>query len=153
MISIPLDHEIFAPYVPGYVPVSPSLQENRLCILLLYENWKNLNYAELIHSAFQVYYILLLLCIFILLTFEILILKLQLKILIYLFKKYSGIICNLILYFLSLLQMRYYTPIIKEIFLFLFIYLFFLTQPVTAARAPRRRLSPTTWRPRPRNIF
>ena len=25
-ISIPLDHEAFAPYVPEYIPVSPSLQ-------------------------------------------------------------------------------------------------------------------------------
>ena len=114
MISIPLDREIFAPYVPGYVPVSPSLQENRICILLLCEDCINLDYVELVCSAFQVYYILLLLCIFILLTFEILILKLQLKILIYLFKKYSGIICNLILYFLSLLCMCYHTFIIKK---------------------------------------
>ena len=44
----------------------------------------NLNYAELVHGAFQVYYIFLLFCIFILLIFESLILKLQLKILIYL---------------------------------------------------------------------
>ena len=43
---------------------------NRICILPLYDNCINLNYAELIHSAFQVYYILLLLCIFILLIFE-----------------------------------------------------------------------------------
>ena len=58
---------------------------------------------ELVHSAFQIYYILLHLCIFILLIFESLILKLQLKILIYLLKKinviYSGSICNLVLYF------------------------------------------------------
>ena len=45
----------------------------------------NLNYVELVHSAFQVYWILLLLCIFILFLFESLILKLQLKI--YLLKK------------------------------------------------------------------
>ena len=45
---------------------------------------KNLNYVELVHSAFRVYYRLLLLCIFILLIFESLILKHQLKILIYL---------------------------------------------------------------------
>ena len=44
----------------------------------------NLNYAELVHGAFQVYCIFLLICIFILLIFESLILKLQLKILIYL---------------------------------------------------------------------
>ena len=58
---------------------------NRICILLLCENCINLNYVELVHSAFQVYYILLL-CILILLFFESLILKLQLKILIYLLK-------------------------------------------------------------------
>ena len=40
----------------------------------------NLNHVELVHSAFQIYYILLLLYVFILLTFESLILKLQLKI-------------------------------------------------------------------------
>ena len=40
---------------------------NRIYILLLCENYINLNYVELVHSAFQVYYILLLLCILILL--------------------------------------------------------------------------------------
>ena len=60
---------------------------NRICFLLLCENCINLNYAELVHSAFQVYYILLVLCIFILLIFEDLILKFQLKILNYLLKK------------------------------------------------------------------
>ena len=64
---------------------------NRICIPLLCENYINLNYVELIHSAFQVYYILLLFCLFILLIFESLILKLQLKILIYLLKNN----CNL----------------------------------------------------------
>ena len=59
----------------------------RICILLLYENCINLNCIELVHGAFQVYYILLLFCMFILLTFESLTLKLQLKILIYLLKK------------------------------------------------------------------
>ena len=43
---------------------------NRTCILLLCENCISLNYVELVHSAFQVYYILLLLYIFILLIFE-----------------------------------------------------------------------------------
>ena len=56
-------------YVPGCVPVSPSFivygNLNRICILLLCENCINLNYVELVHSDFQVYYILLLLCIFI----------------------------------------------------------------------------------------
>ena len=58
----------------------------RICILMLCENCINLNYVELIHSAFQVYYILLVFCLLILLIFESLILRLQLKILIYLFK-------------------------------------------------------------------
>ena len=40
---------------------------NRVCILLVCEYCLNLNYVELVHSAFQVYYILPLLCIFILL--------------------------------------------------------------------------------------
>ena len=76
---------------------------NRICILLLCENCINLNYVELVHSAFQVYSILLLFCLSILLIFESLILKLQLKILIYLLKKriviYHGTGCNLVLYF------------------------------------------------------
>ena len=33
---------------------------NRICILLLCENCINLNYIDLVYSAFQVYYILLL---------------------------------------------------------------------------------------------
>ena len=70
-------------------------------------NCKNLNYIELAGSAFQVCYILLLFCLFILLIFESLIFKLQFKILIYLFKKitatYSGTIYNFVLYFPSLL--------------------------------------------------
>ena len=32
----------------------------KICILLLCENYTNLDYAELVHCAFQVYYILLL---------------------------------------------------------------------------------------------
>ena len=47
----------------------------------------HLSYVEMVHSVFQVYYILWLFCIFILLIFESLILKLQLKILIFLVKK------------------------------------------------------------------
>ena len=43
---------------------------NRICILLLCENWINLNYIELVHSAFKAHYILLLFCLFILLIFE-----------------------------------------------------------------------------------
>ena len=46
---------------------------NRICILLLCENCINLNSVELVHSAFQAYYVLLLFCIFI---FESLLLKL-----------------------------------------------------------------------------
>ena len=57
---------------------------DRICILLLCENSIHLNYVKLVHSAFQVYYILLLYCLFILLSFESLVLKLQLKIFIYL---------------------------------------------------------------------
>ena len=60
---------------------------NRTCILLLCENCINLNIVELVDNAFQVCYILVLFCIFILLIFESLILKLQLKIFIYLLKK------------------------------------------------------------------
>ena len=52
---------------------------NRICIWLLCENCIHLNYVELIHSTLQVYSILLLLCIFILLIFESLILKPLLK--------------------------------------------------------------------------
>ena len=60
---------------------------NIICILLLFENYINLNYVESFHSAFPVYYIFLLFCLFILLIFESLILKLQLKVLIYVIKK------------------------------------------------------------------
>ena len=51
----------------------------------------HLNYVELVHRAIQAYYFLLIFCLFILLIPESLILKLQLKILIYLLKK----ICNM----------------------------------------------------------
>jgi len=78
----------------------------------------NFNYVELVHGAFQVYYILLLSYIFILLIFESLILKLQLKILIYLLKKiiaiYSGTVCSSVLYFPRLLEMCYDTFIILK---------------------------------------
>ena len=61
----------------------------------------NLNYVEVVHSAFQVYYILLLLCLFIILIFEGLILKCQVKILSYLINKtiemYSQTLRNLVL--------------------------------------------------------
>ena len=52
---------------------------NGICTLLWGENCINLNHAELVLSAFQVYYILVLFCLFILLIFESLIVKLQLK--------------------------------------------------------------------------
>ena len=55
------------------------------------ENYINPSYVELVHSAFQVYPILLLFCLFIVLIFENLILKLQLKILIHLFKNNCNI--------------------------------------------------------------
>ena len=54
----------------------------------------NLNYTELAHSAFQVYYVLLLSYLFILLIFEILILKCQPEILICLLKNNSNIWWN-----------------------------------------------------------
>ena len=60
---------------------------NRICILLWCENCINLNYVELVHSAFQVYYPLLFFCLFIILIFKSLILKLQLKFLTYQLKK------------------------------------------------------------------
>ena len=53
---------------------------------LLCENCININEVDLVHSAFQVHYTLLF-CLFILLIFESLILRLQLKILLYLVKK------------------------------------------------------------------
>ena len=52
---------------------------SRIFIILLFENCINLSYVELVYNIFQVYSILLLLCIFI-----VLILRLQIKILIYL---------------------------------------------------------------------
>ena len=75
MISIPLDHEIFTPCFT-FLDMFQCLQFtvygdlNRICILLVCENCINLNYVELVDSAYQVYYILLLLSIFILLIFE-----------------------------------------------------------------------------------
>ena len=90
MITKTLEHEIFTPYFMSLdmfqCLLVYSLWEhwNRISFLLLCENCINFNYVELIHSAFQVYSILLLFCLFILLIFESLILKLQLKIFIYL---------------------------------------------------------------------
>ena len=59
MISIPLDHEIFVHcfmsldmvhYLLVYI-VYRNL--NRICILLLYENYINLNDVEFIHMFFR----------------------------------------------------------------------------------------------------
>ena len=89
---MPLDHEIVhlisCPWVYSSVSwftVYGNL--NRICILMLCENCINLNYAELVHSAFQTYYILLVFCLFTLLIFESLMLKSQLQIFMYLLKK------------------------------------------------------------------
>ena len=73
-----------------------------LAAAALCENCINLT-VELVHSAIQIYYILLLFFLVILLIFENLILKLQLKTLIYLLKKiipiHSGTIYKFVLYF------------------------------------------------------
>ena len=54
MISIPLDGESFAPcFMP--LDVFQCLLVYSLCILLLRENCIDLNYVELVNSAFQVY--------------------------------------------------------------------------------------------------
>ena len=50
---------------------------NRICILLLCECCINLNYAEMVNGAFQVYYILILSCLFLLLIFDSFILRLS----------------------------------------------------------------------------
>ena len=93
MISILLHHELFAPVIcPGYVLVSLStayVNLNKICIQLLFENCINLNDAEFVHSAFQVYYIPLHFPLVTLLILESLIVKFQLKILIYLKNNYS----------------------------------------------------------------
>ena len=75
MISIPLDHEICAPGLMSLDMLQCLLvyslwELDRICILLLCENSINPNYVELVHNAFQVFYILLLLCTFILLISE-----------------------------------------------------------------------------------
>ena len=86
MISIPLHHEIFF-YLVLCSRICSSVTSfivygnlNRICILLLCENCINLNCVELVHGAFQICYMLLF-CLFILLIFKSLILKLQPKIL------------------------------------------------------------------------
>ena len=76
---------------------------NTIHILQLVWKLYNLNYVQFVHGVFQVYYILLLFCISILLIFKSLILKFQLKILIYVCKIYSRTIFNFVLYFPSLL--------------------------------------------------
>ena len=93
LIPIPLDHEIFA---PGFMSLDmfqcllvfiDSGNLKKTYILLFCESCVNPHYAEFVHGAFQVCCIFLLFCIFILLIFESLILKLQLKILLFLLKK------------------------------------------------------------------
>ena len=78
MILIPLDHEKFAPCFMS-LDMFQYLLVNSLWKLefvsYLRENYVNLNYVDLVHSAFQAYYILLF-CMFILLIFESLMLKL-----------------------------------------------------------------------------
>ena len=92
-IPTPLDHEIFA---PGFMSLDMFQcllvfidygDLNKTYILLFCENCMNPNYVELVHGAFQVSCIFVLFCILILLIFESLILKLQLKILLFLLKK------------------------------------------------------------------
>ena len=67
---------------------------NRIFIRLLCENYINLNYVELIDGGFQVCYFILPFCTFLLLIFESLILKLQLKILTYVLKNNYNIYWN-----------------------------------------------------------
>ena len=52
---------------------------NRICILLLCECCINVNYVEMVHSAFQVYSILLLSYLSLLLIFDTFVLKLPTK--------------------------------------------------------------------------
>ena len=84
-----------------------------LCILLLCENCTNLNYVELVHRVFQVYCILLLFCLFILVILESLILKLQLKTLIYLLKKIIAISSRTI----------FFKPLKNRMYFFFFFFL------------------------------
>ena len=75
MISIPLDlkfpHLVLCPWIcssVSYFMLYGNL--NRICILLLPESCININYVKLAHNTFQAYYILLLLCTFMLLISE-----------------------------------------------------------------------------------
>ena len=86
MISILLEHEISVPCFMSLICSSVTWfivygNLNRIYILQLCENCINLNYGKLLHSAFQVYCILLLFYIFFQLIFESLIFKVQPKIL------------------------------------------------------------------------
>ena len=73
MISILLDHEVFAPCFMSldifqcFLVYSLWEHEQNLYPSVLCENCVNLNYVELVHSAFQVHYIFLLFPLFILL--------------------------------------------------------------------------------------
>ena len=93
MISILLHHELFAPVIcPGYVLFSlftAYVNLNKICIQLLCEICINLNDTEFVHSAFHVYYIPLHFPLVALLILESLIVKFQLKILIYLKSNYN----------------------------------------------------------------
>ena len=73
------DREAWCAAVHGVAKSWIWLNNWTTTIPLLCENCMNLNSVELVHGAFQVYYILLLFCIFILLIFENLMLKFQLK--------------------------------------------------------------------------
>ena len=96
-------------YVPGYIPVSPSLQSmgtwiefaSSCCVkaveVLIMLNWLTVVFRPTISFYFSVYSLL---------VFESLILKLQLKTLI------SETTCNFVLYFPNLLKMYYHTFII-----------------------------------------
>ena len=71
MISISLDHDILHFVLCPWICFSVSWfivygSLNRICILLLGESCINLAYVELAHSAFQVCFIFLLFCLFIL---------------------------------------------------------------------------------------
>ena len=65
MISVPLDHDIFASCFMSLDMFQCLLviaygNLNKVHTLLLCENCINLNYIELVNNAFQVHYILLL---------------------------------------------------------------------------------------------
>ena len=119
MISIPLDQEILHLVLCPWICFSVFQfivygNLNRIfsycCVKIVYIII--MDTLELVHTAFQVYYSLLLFCLIFPLIFESLILKFQLKILIYLIKNCNiqcGTICNLVWHFPILLEMCYHT--------------------------------------------